>query len=51
MLPRRIPVSKGSWIRIEPLQKGLRAELHLKEGDDSAAVLKELKGLLRELEE
>ncbi len=49
MLPRRIPVAKGSWIRIEPLQKGLRAELHLKEGDDSAAVLRELKVLWREL--
>ena len=50
MKPHRIPMANGSWIRVEPLQKGIRAELHLKEGSDTVDALKKLKVILTDLE-
>jgi len=43
--PKRYKFGNKSWIRIEPLQKGMRAEIHLDGTDKHDLALKELKKL------
>ncbi|MCH8903192.1 MAG: ParB/RepB/Spo0J family partition protein [Bacteroidetes bacterium] len=37
--PRRIKISKKSWLRVEPLNEGVRVELHLHEEDSTTAAV------------
>ncbi len=39
MAPKRHSLGPKSWARIEPLQKGVRVEIHLNEGDDGKAAI------------
>ncbi|MDX8399118.1 MAG: hypothetical protein R8K20_02585 [Gallionellaceae bacterium] len=45
----RIAVGKNSWMRLEPLRKGMRVELHLSEGDDYAEAAKKLQEAMKKM--
>jgi ParB family transcriptional regulator, chromosome partitioning protein len=40
--PKKHSIGSKSWVRIEPLQRGFRAEIHFSDADTVSAVLKQL---------
>ena len=47
--PKRYKFGKKSFIRIEPLQKGVRAEVHLDEADSKSEAIKEFTRLIKKI--
>lgn len=42
VVPKKTPLSAKSWVRVEPVSRGTRFELHLATGDDPEQVLAKL---------
>jgi ParB/RepB/Spo0J family partition protein len=47
--PKKYPIGAKSWVRIEPLQRGFRAEVHVNDGDDAQAAIAALVKVLGKL--